>query len=311
VDTLREIKWHQRSKIRWATVRDMNTKLFHNAATQRWRRNRITTLQRENGIWTVEEAETRSLLVNYFKMLYVEGVPQAETEVLMVNSIPLLPSIQPETHSSLTQIPSCVEVYRTLCTIELDRAPRPDGITARLLKEQWDIFGPTIVGTIQEAFRSGEVPEQWMHSHIVLIPKTEHPSQPTHFRPLSVCSIYYRLLMKVIANRVKPTLDALVLTTQMAFLKGRSIQDSVLLVGEVMQSFQDQNITEEAFMLKADLFKAFDTLNWTFLHCVLVRFGFPTTLVTLIMMCVSSSRFTIKLNRGAGGSFISPKRGLR
>jgi Reverse transcriptase (RNA-dependent DNA polymerase) len=104
--------------------------------------------------------------------------------------------------------------------------------------------------------------------------------------------------MKVIASRVKPTLDALVSTTQMAFLKGRSIQDSVLLVGEVMQSFQDRNFTEEAFMLKADLFKDFDTLNWTFLHGVLVRFGFPTTLVTLIMRCVSSSRFIIKLNKG-------------
>jgi hypothetical protein len=135
VDSLREIKWHQRSKIRWATVGDKNTKFFHNAATQRWRRNRITTLQRENGIWTIGEAETRSLLVNYFKKLYAEGVTQADTEVLMENSISLLPSIQQETHSSLIQIPSCVEVHRTLCTMGLDRAPGPDGITARLLKE--------------------------------------------------------------------------------------------------------------------------------------------------------------------------------
>jgi Reverse transcriptase (RNA-dependent DNA polymerase) len=83
-------------------------------------------------------------------------------------------------------------------------------------------------------FTTDKLPPSWAHGNLVLIPKAEHPIMPTQFRPLSVCSVFYRLLMKVIANRVKPLLANLISTTQMTFLKERCIQESVLLMNEVL-----------------------------------------------------------------------------
>jgi Reverse transcriptase (RNA-dependent DNA polymerase) len=68
---------------------------------------------------------------------------------------------------------------------------------------------------------------------------------------------------------------------------------------------------ENAFVLKADLFKVFDTISRAYLEKVLGAFGFPVQLINLIMSCVSGSKFTIKLNGGTRGGFIHPKHGLR
>jgi Reverse transcriptase (RNA-dependent DNA polymerase) len=167
------------------------------------------------------------------------------------------------------------------------------------------------VSQVQDAFRTGQTPSSWMLSHLVLIPKVENPAKPTHFRPLSVCSVFYRLLTKVVANRIKLILPRLISSTQTTFLKGRSIQENVLLMNEVVHSFRRTELKDKAFALKADLFKAFDTLDWRHLGAVLRKFGFPQLLTNLIFSCVTGSKFTIKLNDETGSGFIRPGRGLR
>jgi hypothetical protein len=129
------------------------------------------------------------LLVEYFKEIYSEQMGQDETRRLLEAYAPHLPMISLTTHYILTYIPSAAEIFSTLILMGLDTAPGPDGITARLLKEKWAIFGHGVVGMIQEAFHTGWVPEPWMLSNLVLIPKTDHPSQPTYFLPTK-CLLY-------------------------------------------------------------------------------------------------------------------------
>jgi Reverse transcriptase (RNA-dependent DNA polymerase) len=184
----------------------------------------------------------------------------------------------------LTAIPSAIEIWNCLKSMGLDRAPGPDGITARFLLWEWHLLGPEVITHIQAAFRHDQAPQMWMRSHLVLIPKTDQPSKPVHFRPLSICSIFYRLLTKIIANRVKPLLPGLISTTQSAFQKGHNIQDNILLMKEVLHSFQSSDYKENSFALKADLFKAFDTIGWVFLKLVLQKMGFPQVLINLVVL---------------------------
>jgi Reverse transcriptase (RNA-dependent DNA polymerase) len=97
----------------------------------------------------------------------------------------------------------------------------------------------------------------------------------------------------------------------MAFLKGISIQESVLLMYEVLYSFILKEYNESVFALKADLFKAFDILGWSFFRLVMQGFGFPLPLTNLIMSCVTCFKFSIKLNDVTSGGFIKPEWGLR
>jgi Reverse transcriptase (RNA-dependent DNA polymerase)/zinc-binding in reverse transcriptase len=309
VQVQNEIFCQQRSRVRWAMLGDKNTGFFHNAATVRRRQNQILTLHRDDGSWTDTEHQTKGLLVRYFKELYKQSDVQDQSLISELNLT--LRTVPPTMHPTLQRTPTTHEVLATLKQMGPDRAPGPDGLTARFLLSQWEILGDVVIGTIQQAFRDGIAPPSWILNHLVLIPKVDHPTKPSHFRTLSVCSVYYRLLSKLIANRIKLVLSSLISDTQATFLKGRSIQDSVLLMKEVLHSFQTEGYTEKAFAIKADLYKAFDTLNWSYLLTVLQSFNFPQVLIKLIISCVMGSKFSIKLNGAVSYGFFTPARGLR
>jgi hypothetical protein len=128
--------WHQRARIRWAQLGDRNTKFFHASATERWRRNLIVKLQREDGTWTDNEQQTRSLLVRYYKSLYRNQTEDTVVQELYHQHNLEMPSITVEEGERLLIPPTAVEIHRTLCQMGMDRAPGPDGITLRFLKQE-------------------------------------------------------------------------------------------------------------------------------------------------------------------------------
>jgi hypothetical protein len=83
-----------------------------------------------------------------------------------------------------------MEIFHTLGEMGMDRAPGLDGITMCFLRREWEIMGPQVVDMIKGAFLTGNIPDSWTTSNLILIPKTVHPIKPTHFRPLSVCFVF-------------------------------------------------------------------------------------------------------------------------
>lgn len=120
----------------------------------------------------------------------------------------------------------------------------------------------------------------------------------------------YRLLMKLLANRIQPHIAKLISTNQSAFIKGRNIADNTILVREIIQSFESRSYKEKAFMLKSDISKAFDTLRWDFLEKTMKEVNMPLHIIQLMLNCMKSSQITVLVN-GAGSGFLKLTRGLR
>jgi Reverse transcriptase (RNA-dependent DNA polymerase) len=120
----------------------------------------------------------------------------------------------------------------------------------------------------------------------------------------------YRLLAKLITNRLQPHIHALILPRQSAFVRGRCIIDNTILMREVVHTFQNGDYREPSFALKADINKAFDTIEWPFIRKAMEAIGIPTALVELIMSCIGEGRITVLIN-GKGDGFFQPTCGLR
>ncbi|KAJ4787969.1 RNA-directed DNA polymerase (reverse transcriptase)-related family protein [Rhynchospora pubera] len=116
--------------------------------------------------------------------------------------------------------------------------------------------------------------------------------------------------MKVLANRLRPYMQKIISVEQTAFISGRCITDSVLLVKEILHSFKSSRFNKQAFMLKADITKAFDKLDWEFLRYAMLTLNVPTKIVDLMLYSFKNAKVTIQIN-GTGDGFIKPTRGLR
>lgn len=144
---------------------------------------------------------------------------------------------------------------------------------------------------------------------IALIPKSKNQTTIKDFRPISLCSIAYKCISKIMANRLKIVLPSIVNVAQSAFVKGRNISDNILLAQELFRGYSRENGTPKC-ALKIDLYKAFDSISWEFLIQAMHRVGFPTSFTNLVSACISTPMYSVKIN-GAIHGYFQGNKGLR
>jgi hypothetical protein len=105
----------------------------------------------------------------------------------------------------------------------------------------------------------------------------ENPSLMTHFRPISLTNFNYKIISKILLNRLKPLLHKIVSPTQSTFLKGRSIHDNTILAHEVFHFMKQKRGNGGVKDLKLNMEKASDSMKWNFLLKILSLLGFHPT----------------------------------
>jgi len=143
---------------------------------------------------------------------------------------------------------------------------------------------------------------------ISLIPKHELAQTPDRFRPIALCNVVYKIISKVVANRLKPLLPTLVSVEQSGYVEGKQILDNIIQAHEVVHSLT--NNRKARMIMELDITKAYDKLNWTYIRKVLTIFGFHHNWIRWVMALVTSPNFSILVNGSPSKNFI-PSIGLR
>ena len=133
----------------------------------------------------------------------------------------------------------------------------------------------------------------------------------TEFRLISLCNVIYKILSKVIANRLKPIINSIISEDQSAFIADRLITDNILIAFKSLHHVKTQCLGKEGYMaLKLDMSKAYDRVEWLFLEKILLKMGFQESWVRMIMDCITTVSYSILVN-GEHKGLIRPSRGLR
>ncbi|GJV15595.1 RNA-directed DNA polymerase, eukaryota, reverse transcriptase zinc-binding domain protein [Tanacetum coccineum] len=176
-----------------------------------------------------------------------------------------------------------------------NKASGPDGYSSVFFKKACNIIRKDVCEAIKDFFLSGQMPWELNATLITLVPKIQTPMKVFDFRPIACCNVVYKCISKIITNRIKSGLAKLVQNNQSAFIPGRVIQDNIMLSQEILRGYGRKNGPKRCAM-KIDLQKAYDTVSWSFLETILVKFGFHSRMVKWIMVCVRTVGFSICIN---------------
>ena len=161
-----------------------------------------------------------------------------------------------------------------------------------------------------EEFRDGRCNMDRLNkAYIILIPTVEGAELIGDFRPISLSNSIYLIIAKVLANRLRLVLPAIISPFQSAFLPGRQMSDSIVTAEEIVAAWRRDSTP--GFLWKVDFSKAYDSIDWRFLWNVLRRRGFPATWIRWVKQCVTTVSFAILVNGRPQGGWIHPQRGIR
>jgi hypothetical protein len=258
-------------------------------------------------MWTTSEGQVPQLFVNYYSNLFMTSNP-ALVELVVEN---IVPSVTTEMNSRLISVFTADEVVQALKQMAPLKAPGPDGLPPVFYQRYWHLIGEDITEAVLASLNSGQILKAVNHTYVTLIPKVKNPEVVAEFRPISLCNVIYKIISKVLANRLKTILPHIVSESQSAFVPGRLITDNILVAFETLHHMQHQTRGNSGSMaLKLDMSKAYDRVEWQYLKCVMERMGFHHKWVSTIMECISTVSYSILVN-GEPHGYIQPTRGLR
>ena len=210
----------------------------------------------------------------------------------------------------LNQVVTYEEKKARLWALKPFKAPGVDGLHDGFFQLFWNEVSELVCKEVGTIFSTRVVLEYLNKTLIALIPKCPNPESINNYKPISLCNSIYKIVTKVIIARLRPLLSSQISPVQAAFVPRRRGLDNIIIAQELIQSINKKKGKIWYMVIKVDLEKAYDRLEWNFIHKVLQAFHFLDQLIKLIMSCISSTSISILFNGGAIETF-SPTRGIR
>ncbi|CAA7024809.1 unnamed protein product [Microthlaspi erraticum] len=307
--TAKESFFRLKSRVRWLSEGDANTGFFHKSVKANLTRNAIHFLKDNQGNRISETTALKNMVLGYYSELMGKANPDVRPP-----SFPTLSSILGFRCSEglsrrLSTLPSLEEIKDAVFVLPKNKAPGPDGFTVEFFTLSWDLVRNDLISAVKDFFLNGTLTRQVNATVISLIPKILGASVLSDFRPISLCNTVYKVISRLLANRLKLITLDVVQRNQVGFVNSRLLCENVLLAPELVMDFNRPGPTSRG-CVQIDITKAYDNVNWSFILNILEALGLPQNFISWIKICITSPYYYVALNGELVG-FFPGRKGLR
>ncbi|XP_074314233.1 uncharacterized protein LOC141649441 [Silene latifolia] len=260
---------------KWLEAGDSNTAYFHASIKKRNSLNKVTKIDDQYGRTCTDSQSIQNAFLDYYQTLLGTQKP---TERVRHQVIAEGQYCNQDHAAILSTAVSDEEIKAVFFSIPIDKSPGPDGYTSAFFKDSWDIVGGEVCAAIKDFFSTGQLLKQINATNITLIPKCDRPSSVKQFRPIACCNMIYKVISKLLCNRLAQVLPDLISENQGAFIKGRSIIENVLICQDLVKMYNRKAVSPRC-LFKIDLQKAYDTVEWDFVEQLFRGFQFPEAFI--------------------------------
>lgn len=234
----------------------------------------------------------------------VEGNNEARNECY--RSVPEF--VTAEQNDKLTRTLELFKVVKAVKSLPTDKAPGIDGVPAKFFKGLIDDIRSDLWEVVNEVFQEFTLKRALNTSGISLLPKNGDPTKLTNYRPISLLGTIYKIIAKIMANRMVPFMPLSIKEWQTAFVPGRSIFDNVFMANEAMDWTIANN--QKLVILLLDYEKTYDTVSSSFLKDTMLQMGFDPQWVELVNTLYKEASACVTIN-GQEGSVFQLQRSIR
>ena len=262
-------------------------------------------LRLPDGKITSEPAEMRRHAVDFYTDLF--GAEECDGEAV-AELLQDLPQLSPGERDILSADITLEELTTAISQMAAGKSPGLDGLPADFLKHFWNSMGHDLLDVLKEAFAKGLLPASCRRAVISLLPKKGDLTMLKNWRPVSLLCSDYKVLSKVLANRLKFFMEVFICADQSYCVPGRSIQDNLFLMRDIFDLCTTDNIN--IGIISIDQEKAFDRVDRSFLFATLQAFGVGEHFLSWVKLLYNDTCCVVKVGGGLSRQ-VPVLRGIR
>jgi hypothetical protein len=296
-----------RSATRWHEQGEKNNKYFFNVIKQRQKQQTIQSIRCPNTgqVWDQSEDILRETRSFYTDLYSPEDVDLDAIDTLL-NTLPSSCCLDEKDKEALCALISRSDMASILQHTPANKSPGLDGLSFELYKFLFDsdsLFRKHLLVIMNDALERNVFPSSWKLTRMVLLFKKGDPQLLKNWRPLSLINTDAKLFTKLLANRFNEFLGKLINPFQTGFMRGRLISDNGWVHQALMDHIRVAAPNSPMVSVLLDQEKAYDRVNGKYLELVLVKFGFPPSIVTVILDLFHGTRISLSINGWLGPAF--------
>jgi len=286
---------------------------FLNIANKSKKESSVNNICNNDGTPFANDETREAHIVSFYADLYKHDLNvNGEIDDFLGPEITNLPQIRAskltvEEKGALDSPLAIEELDKALKQVNIKSAPGIDGYSYRFIKKFWSTFRSPLFECANEALESGTMPDSFLTAQIKIIPKKGDSSKIKNWRPISLLSNFYKLISRLINNRLKKITNRVMSRGQKGFNQSRQIHEVIINTLENMNFCKKNNI--KGALLSIDMAKAFDSVSHSYLEKVYNFFGFGDRIRNWLKAIGTGRSAVIILENGKLSQKFDLKRG--
>ena len=293
-------------------LNEKNNAYFLNKEKSNYLVKNITTLHLENGEIVTKPKDIIDSQKKFYQKLYEEKsnnskIAQDDATKYFLNED--IPTIDEEQKQELDKNLTIEDIAIATKELPNNKAPGSDGFPVDFYKFFWNKIKNIVYDSIAYAMSTGEMSIEQKRGVISLIPKKDKDIRELkNWRPLTLLNTDYKICAKAVATKLQSVLPDIISHDQNGCMKGRSTFGNIRSNIDIISHVNENNM--HGILSYIDFQKAFDTVNWNFMHKVLEKMNFGQYFRRCIKLFYNNIESCI-INNGTASSFFKPTRGIR
>lgn len=259
----------------------------------------ITQMKKDDGTLLTSTPEIKKYAFDFYKNLYSKFDGNNDKQMFFLSF--LQNELSDNDREKLCAPISSDELFRTLKPMDPNKTPGWDGLPIEFYQKNWELISEVVVDLYQYSLNTGHMGDSQRKGIITLIPKSEDTLHITNYRPISLLCTDYKILAKILAERIKSVLHKIIHSKQFCGVPGRTINQCNMELRDLIYYANDSNL--DLALINLDWYKAFDLVPVDFIFRVLQTLGFGEQFVSWIKILYTGIESALVINNIVGDLF--------